>query len=55
MVWLPQDRLIELGKPFDYMAYPQRDHGISEKAGTSYHMRMHMARYLINHLRPGPL
>ena len=48
------DRLIELGKPFDYMAYPNRDHGISEGNGTSFHMRMHMARYLLNHLRPGP-
>ena len=22
------DRLIELGKPFDYMVYPNRDHGL---------------------------
>ena len=48
------DRLIELGKPFDYMAYPNRDHGIQEGKGTSFHMRMHMARYLVNHLCPGP-
>ena len=48
------DRLVELGKPFDYMAYPNRNHGVSEGKGTSYHMRMHMARYLISHVRPGP-
>ena len=48
------DRLIELGKPFDYMAYPNRDHGISEGKGTSLHMRLHMIRYLLTHLRPGP-
>ena len=29
------DRLIELGKQFDYMAYPSRDHGISRGSGTS--------------------
>ena len=23
------DRLIELGKPFDYMAYPNRNHGVN--------------------------
>ncbi len=27
------DRLIELGKPFDYMVYPNRDHGLREGAG----------------------
>lgn len=47
------DRLIELGKPFDYMAYPNRNHGISEGKGTSLHMRMLMVRYLLDHLRPG--
>lgn len=48
------DRLIELGKPFDYMAYPNRDHGVAEGKGTAFHMRMHMARYLITHVCPGP-
>ena len=48
------DRLIELGKPFDYMVYPNRDHGIRKGAGTSVHLRMHMVRYLLNHLDPGP-
>ncbi len=48
------DKLIELGKPFDYMAYPNRNHGIQEGKGTSLHMRMHMVRYLVTHLPPGP-
>lgn len=48
------DRLIELGKPFDFMVYPNRDHGIREGKGTSVHLRMHMIRYLLNHLQPGP-
>ena len=49
------DRLIELGKPFDYMTYPNRDHGIRAGKGTSVHMRLHMIRYLLSHLRPGPI
>jgi len=48
------DRLIELGKPFDYMAYPNRDHGLREGRGTAVHLRMLMARYLVDHLPPGP-
>ena len=48
------DRLIELGKPFDYMAYPNRDHGIREGPGTTMHMRLLMVRYLLDHLPPGP-
>jgi dipeptidyl-peptidase-4 len=48
------DRLIELGKQFDYMAYPNRDHGLREGKGTSLHLRILMARYLLTHLPPGP-
>jgi len=48
------DRLIELGKWFDYMVYPNRDHGLREGRGTSIHLRMLMARCLIEHLSPGP-
>lgn len=48
------DRLIELGKQFDYMTYPNRDHGISEGEGTSLHLRMQITRYLLTHLPPGP-
>jgi len=48
------DRLIELGKQFDYMAYPNRNHGLREGSGTAIHLRMLMTRYLIEHLPPGP-
>ncbi|MBL8820964.1 MAG: hypothetical protein JNJ77_00120 [Planctomycetia bacterium] len=47
------DRLIELGKKFDYMAYPNRDHGLREGKGTPVHLRMLLTRYLIDHLPPG--
>lgn len=48
------DRLIELGKQFDYMVYPNRDHGLREGKGTPLHVRTHIARYLWRHLPPGP-
>jgi len=48
------DRLIELGKPFDYMAYPNRDHGLREGQGTLLHLHMLMVRYLLRHLPAGP-
>jgi dipeptidyl-peptidase-4 len=48
------DRLIELGKRFDYMVYPNRNHGLGEGKGTAVHLRMLMTRYLIDHLPPGP-
>jgi dipeptidyl-peptidase-4 len=48
------NRLIELGKPFDYMTYPNRTHRINEGTGTSLHLRLLMARYLLEHLPRGP-
>jgi len=48
------DRLIELGKRFDYFCYPNRDHGLREGKGTSLHLRMMMVRYLLEHLPAGP-
>ncbi len=48
------DKLIELGKPFEYMNYPNRNHGIRSGPGTSVHLRMYMARYLLEHLPAGP-
>ncbi len=47
------DRLIELGKPFDYMVYPNRDHGLREGTGTLVHVRMLVIRYLVEHLPRG--
>lgn len=48
------DRLIELGKRFDYFVYPNRDHGLSEGKGTTVHLQMLIIRYLLDHLPPGP-
>ena len=48
------DRLIKLGKPFDYMVYPNRDHGLREGDGTVVHVRMHILRYLLQNLPSGP-
>jgi dipeptidyl-peptidase-4 len=48
------NRLIELGKPFDFMEYPNRSHSISEGEGTSLHIHSLLARYLLEHLPPGP-
>jgi dipeptidyl-peptidase-4 len=48
------DRMIELGKQFDYMVYPNRDHGLSEGPGSVVHVRMLIARYLLENLPPGP-
>jgi dipeptidyl-peptidase 4 len=47
------DRLIELGKPFDYMVYPNRDHGLREGKGSEVHVRMLIMRYLMDNLPPG--
>lgn len=48
------NRLIELGKPFDYMAYPNRGHALNEGPGTRPHLFKLIARYLTEHLEPGP-
>lgn len=49
------DKLIALGKPFDYMVYPNRDHGLREGDGTVVHVRMHILRYLLQNLPAGPM
>jgi dipeptidyl-peptidase 4 len=48
------NRLVELGKSFDLMVYPNRSHSISEGAGTSLHVYRLIARYLVEHLPAGP-
>jgi dipeptidyl-peptidase 4 len=48
------NRLVELGKPFDLMVYPNRTHAIAEGAGTSVHVHSLIARYFLEHLTPGP-
>jgi dipeptidyl-peptidase-4 len=47
------DRLVELRKTFDYMTYPNRDHGLSEGVGTPLHVRTLLLRYLLEHLPAG--
>ncbi len=47
------NRLVELGKPFDLMVYPNRTHTINEGKGTSLHLHSLIARYLLENLPPG--
>ena len=48
------NKLVELGKPFDLMVYPNRTHSISEGPGTTAHVYQLIARYFVAHLPPGP-
>ena len=48
------NRLIALGKTFDFMDYPNRTHAIIEGPGTRYHLYNLIARYLETHVPPGP-
>jgi dipeptidyl-peptidase-4 len=47
------NKLVELGKPFDFMDYPNRTHSISEGPGTSFHVYSLIARYLEDHVPAG--
>jgi len=49
------NRLIELGKQFDFMEYPNRTHGLSEGEGTVLHVHTLLARYLEEHMPPEPV
>lgn len=44
------NKLIELNKPFQMMAYPNRTHGIFEGPGTTMHLFSLLTRYLNEHL-----
>ncbi|HEY0426640.1 MAG TPA: S9 family peptidase [Pyrinomonadaceae bacterium] len=44
------NKLIELNKPFQMMAYPNRTHGIFEGEGTTIHLYSLLTRYLNEHL-----
>jgi dipeptidyl-peptidase-4 len=50
------NRLIEHGKHFTMMAYPNRSHGIFEPRGstTPRHVRGYLTRYLMDNMPPGP-
>jgi dipeptidyl-peptidase-4 len=47
------NRLVQLGKPFDLMAYPNRSHCICEGPGTTAHIYSLLTRYLVEHLPAG--
>ncbi len=47
------NRLVELGKPFDLMVYPNRTHALSEGPGTTVHLYSLLTRYLTLHLPAG--
>jgi dipeptidyl-peptidase-4 len=49
------NRLVELGKPFGMMMYPGRTHSLSEGSYTHYHLFSLLARYLEEHIPPGPV
>lgn len=47
------NRLIALGKTFDFMDYPGRTHAIDEGEGTTVHLYLLIARYLEDHVPAG--
>ncbi len=47
------NRLVALGKPFDFMVYPNRSHCICEGVGTTEHVRQLLTRYLLEHRPAG--
>jgi len=49
------NRLIELGKDFDVMLYPNRTHALSEGPGTPLHRWRTITRYLLEHMPPDPV
>ncbi|HVJ81172.1 MAG TPA: prolyl oligopeptidase family serine peptidase, partial [Planctomycetia bacterium] len=48
------NRLVELDKPFQMLAYPNRSHSINEGRNTSKHLYGAMTRFLNERLPPGP-
>lgn len=48
------NELVKHGKLFQYMAYPNRSHGIYEGEGTSKHLRLMFTQYLREKCPPGP-
>jgi dipeptidyl-peptidase-4 len=47
------NKLVELGKPFDMMDYPNRTHALNEGKGTSFHLFSKWATYIEEHVPPG--
>jgi dipeptidyl-peptidase-4 len=47
------NKLVELGKPFEFMDYPNRTHALYEGPGTAMHVYSLLARYIEEHVPPG--
>ncbi len=47
------NRLVSLGKQFDFMVYPNRTHCICEGRGTTLHIYTLLTRYVLEHLPAG--
>jgi dipeptidyl-peptidase 4 len=48
------NELVKHNKQFQFMAYPNRTHGISEGEGTGLHLSTLYTEYLKKHVPPGP-
>lgn len=48
------NELVKHNKQFQFMAYPNRTHGISEGEGTTEHLRTLYTKFLTEHCPPGP-
>ena len=46
------DELVKHNRQFDFMAYPNRTHGVSNGEGTELHRYTMMTDYFVEHLRP---
>ena len=47
------NELIKYGKLFQFMPYPNRDHGIRDSEATRLHLQTLFTRYLKQHCPPG--
>lgn len=47
------NKLVQHGKMFTQISYPMRTHGISEREGTTLHLRKTMAKYWLEYLPAG--
>lgn len=47
------NELVKHGKVFYQLSYPMRSHSISEREGTTYHLRKSMTDYFLNNLPAG--
>ncbi len=48
------NKLIALGKPFEFMDYPNRTHALVEGPGTLIHRQTLLMRYFEDYIPPGP-